>query len=61
MRLVYQLDQARRSNYLVLRTALFDQGSLAPDLLTSLAERSFAIHAAIGARAVPATEKTNAR
>ncbi len=44
VRLVYQLDQARRSNYLVLRTALFDQGSLAPDLLNTLADHASAIH-----------------
>lgn len=61
VRLVYQLDQARRSNYLVLRTALFDEASLAPDVLMALVERSFAIHAAIGAHTVPATEKTNVR
>lgn len=60
VRLVYQLDQARRSNYLVLRTALFDQGSLAPTLLSALAERTFAIHQALGGAGVCVLETAHA-
>ena len=54
VRLVYQLDQARRSNYLVLRTALFDHGTLAPDLLSALVERASGIHRALAGAPEPA-------
>lgn len=55
VRLVYQLDQARRSNYLVLRTALFDQGTLAPELLGALAKHAGAVHEALADTREPAS------
>ena len=60
VRLVYQLDQARRSNYLVLRTALFDQASVTPALLTALAEHAVAIHLALGGARMPVRETADA-
>lgn len=60
VRLVYRLDQARRSNYLVLRTALFDRAAVTPALLTALAERAFAVHQALDGAAMPVRETANA-
>lgn len=54
VRLVYQLDQARRSNYLVLRTALFDHGFVAPELLSALVNHASAIHEALAGSCEPA-------
>lgn len=60
VRLVYQLDQARRSNYLVLRTALFDQATVTPALLTALTERAVAIHQSLDGATMPVRETANA-
>lgn len=44
VRLVYQANQARRSHYLVLRQAEFEELALAPDLLRDLMDRAIALH-----------------
>lgn len=44
VRLVYQANQARRSHYLVLRQAEFEDLSLDPERLRALMDRAIALH-----------------
>jgi hypothetical protein len=46
LRLVYLLDQARRSDYLVLRSASFETGGPAAPLVERLLEQALELHAA---------------
>jgi hypothetical protein len=48
VRLVHQLGQARRGDYLLLRAARFDTDGAQPELVEALLERALALHAAAG-------------
>jgi hypothetical protein len=47
VRIVYQLAQAERADYLVLRAMVFDGVRVSPELLTQLARSALALHAAL--------------
>jgi hypothetical protein len=50
VRLVYQIDEATRAHYLVLRQAVFEKATLAPDLAKDLLERAVALYEDLRAR-----------
>jgi hypothetical protein len=50
VRIVHMLDQARRAEYLVLRQAEFEQGTVDKDTLRDLMDRAIALHQDIATR-----------
>lgn len=53
VRLVFQLDQARRGDYLMLRSARFDTAAVAPEAVLALMQRAVALHARLRDEAYP--------
>lgn len=50
VRIVHMLDQARRAEYLVLRQAEFDQGTVDKETLRDLMDRTIALHQDLASR-----------
>jgi hypothetical protein len=50
VRFVYQMDEATRAHYLVLRQAVFEKATLSPDLAKDLLERAVALYDDLCAR-----------
>ena len=50
VRLVYQMDEATRAHYLVLRQAVFEKATLSPELARDLLERAVALYDDLRAR-----------
>jgi hypothetical protein len=53
VRLVYQLDQGRRGDYLMLRAARFDTNGVQPELARQLMARAATLHASVSRASAP--------